>query len=227
MNFPIKRSLLATIIIGLSVALSHCAPLKKRSDGKLASTEETIKPVENMKDWLDNQKETIALYKEYLRSLKVIATIIQEEKEKLRGGANLVEEASPPDPAIAARESATHRMTMESSRIRINGKFDLAHWASLEIAATYNISLKMAPKNSFWRFRKRSQIKNRRKNHTHLTDFLGNKRPNRTEARQCDAGGQIILLDDVITTGFTFEQLILSTGIPQEKIKLLALCDAR
>jgi predicted amidophosphoribosyltransferase len=110
---------------------------------------------------------------------------------------------------------------------RINGKFDLAHWASLEIAATYNISLKMAPKNSFWRFRKRSQIKNRRKNHTHLTDFLGNKRPNRTEARQCDAGGQIILLDDVITTGFTFEQLILSTGIPQEKIKLLALCDAR
>jgi hypothetical protein len=118
MNFPIKRSLLATIIIGLSVALSHCAPLKKRSDGKLASTEETIKPVENMKDWLDNQKETIALYKEYLRSLKVIATIIQEEKEKLRGGANLVEEASPPDPAIAARESATHRMTMESSRIR-------------------------------------------------------------------------------------------------------------
>ncbi len=108
---------------------------------------------------------------------------------------------------------------------RLTGKFDLAAWVAMRLAKKFSIDLQSAPSQLFWNLQKRSRTKGRKAQEPHSLPITCPMRC--TKYTQNIDEGRIILLDDVITTGHTFRKLILSTGIPQHRIALLALCDAR
>ena len=107
---------------------------------------------------------------------------------------------------------------------KIHGKFDISYFIAHRISQEFCIPLVSAKNPNKWRYKKRSMTEQKNNSATSSKYFQDSNRYSQTTLRGAKPN---LVIDDVITTGFTLYQQVLSTGFPQSQLKCLALCDAR
>jgi len=96
---------------------------------------------------------------------------------------------------------------------RLRGRFDISFALSHSLAKQAGRCLKKPPPSLYWRLRKRARLKQR----AALPLVFG-------QGAEANAD-RVLLVDDIITTGFTLSQV--AAGFPGAQIRFLTLADAR
>jgi predicted amidophosphoribosyltransferase len=117
---------------------------------------------------------------------------------------------------------------------RLRGRFDLAHGLTTAFAAAHRKPVACAPYELFWRWSKRARQASRHHRRplqpAAFPPWLLARMQAHWLARYGETCGarRVILIDDVVTTGSTVEQLAKALGglIPAETIEVLALASA-
>jgi len=114
---------------------------------------------------------------------------------------------------------------------KVHGKFDISYFIAHRISQEFGIPLVIAKNPNKWRYKKRSMIDHKQQCAVLSPHFqtIPTSRYQSVRAAMDDLRPPktTLVIDDVITTGFTLYQQILSTGFPQSTLKCLAVCDAR